>query len=75
MQVMPATGKDMRVGDITQLEANVHAGVKYIRNVEVVAAESIGRETVQYVAYKMLMDEREQRGNAREEAAGEPSPP
>jgi membrane-bound lytic murein transglycosylase MltF len=31
MQVMPATGKDMRVGDITQLENNVNAGVKYMR--------------------------------------------
>jgi len=31
MQVMPATGKDMRVGDITKLEANVHAGAKYMR--------------------------------------------
>src|SRR5262245_907081 len=31
MQVMPATGKDLRVGDITQTEPNIHAGVKYIR--------------------------------------------
>jgi membrane-bound lytic murein transglycosylase MltF len=31
MQVMPATGKDMNVGDITQTEPNVHAGVKYFR--------------------------------------------
>jgi membrane-bound lytic murein transglycosylase MltF len=31
MQVMPATGKDMKVGDIAQLEPNIHAGVKYIR--------------------------------------------
>ena len=29
MQVMPATGKELEVGNITQLEANVHAGVKY----------------------------------------------
>ena len=101
MQVMPKTGAEMKVGDIRQLEPNIHAGVKYIRfmmdhyyanepmddlnkglfafasynagparirglrekaaargldpnkwfnNVEVVAAESIGRETVQYVA-------------------------
>jgi len=33
MQVMPATGKDMKVGDITKLEPNVHAGVKYMRQV------------------------------------------
>jgi len=30
MQVMPATGKDMNTGDITQVEPNIHAGVKYI---------------------------------------------
>ena len=31
MQVMPATGKELKVGDITQIEPNVHAGVKYMR--------------------------------------------
>jgi len=31
MQVMPATGRDMRVGDITQIEPNIHAGVKFLR--------------------------------------------
>jgi membrane-bound lytic murein transglycosylase MltF len=31
MQVMPATGEDLRVGDITQTEPNIRAGVKYIR--------------------------------------------
>jgi membrane-bound lytic murein transglycosylase MltF len=31
MQVMPATGKELRVGDITRVEPNIHAGVKYIR--------------------------------------------
>ena len=31
MQVMPATGRDLNVGDITQLETNIHAGVKYMR--------------------------------------------
>jgi membrane-bound lytic murein transglycosylase MltF len=31
MQVMPATGKDLAVGDITQIEPNIHAGVKYFR--------------------------------------------
>jgi membrane-bound lytic murein transglycosylase MltF len=34
MQVMPQTGKQMGVGDITQLEPNIHAGVKYVRFVE-----------------------------------------
>lgn len=124
MQVLPSTGRDMNVGDITKLENNIHAGVKYIRfmmnhfyadepmdplnkglftfasfnagpgrisqlrkqaaergldanrwfnHVEVVAAEKIGRETVQYVsniykyylAYKMVMEQREEREKAK----------
>lgn len=31
MQVMPATGRELKVGDITQAEPNIHAGVKYMR--------------------------------------------
>ncbi len=31
MQILPATGKEMNVGDIMQVENNIHAGVKYIR--------------------------------------------
>lgn len=31
MQVMPATAKELDVGDVAQLEPNIHAGVKYIR--------------------------------------------
>jgi membrane-bound lytic murein transglycosylase MltF len=31
MQVMPTTGAELGVGDITALENNVHAGVKYLR--------------------------------------------
>lgn len=31
MQVMPATGRELNVGDIRQPEANIHAGVKYMR--------------------------------------------
>lgn len=34
MQLMPATGEQMNVGDIRQLEPNIHAGVKYLRHVE-----------------------------------------
>jgi len=30
MQLMPATGKDMNVGDIRSIEPNIHAGVKYM---------------------------------------------
>ena len=126
---MPATGKELKVGDITQLEPNVHAGVKYIRfmmdqyyanepmdelnkglftfasynagpgrikqlreraaqrgydpnkwfnNVEVIASESIGRETVQYVsniykyylAYKMIAEQAEQREKVKKEVIG-----
>jgi membrane-bound lytic murein transglycosylase MltF len=31
MQIMPATGKEMKVGDITETETNIHAGIKYMR--------------------------------------------
>ena len=31
MQVMPPTGRELKVGDITKLEPNIHAGVKYMR--------------------------------------------
>ncbi|MCI0416605.1 transporter substrate-binding domain-containing protein [bacterium] len=31
MQIMPATGKELKVGDITQVEPNIHGGVKYMR--------------------------------------------
>jgi membrane-bound lytic murein transglycosylase MltF len=31
MQVLPATGKQMQVGDIRQLDPNIHAGTKYLR--------------------------------------------
>lgn len=34
MQLMPDTGKQMAVGDITLLEPNIHAGVKYLKFVE-----------------------------------------
>jgi membrane-bound lytic murein transglycosylase MltF len=32
MQLMPATGEEMHVGDISRLEPNIHAGVKYMRS-------------------------------------------
>jgi len=31
MQVMPATGKEQKVGDVTELGPNIEAGVKYMR--------------------------------------------
>jgi membrane-bound lytic murein transglycosylase MltF len=130
MQVMPATGKEMDVGDITHLEPNINAGVKYMRfmmdqfyanepmdalnkglftfasynagpgriqqlrkqaaqrgldpnlwfnNVEVIASEKIGRETVQYVsniykyylAFRMGEEEREARAKAKDAAKQE----
>jgi len=30
MQIMPETGKDLRVGDIHQIEPNIHGGAKYM---------------------------------------------
>jgi membrane-bound lytic murein transglycosylase MltF len=33
MQVMPATGRELRVGDIRKIEPNIHAGVKYIAQI------------------------------------------
>ena len=33
MQVMPATGRELGVGDIDQLEPNIHAGAKYMRTI------------------------------------------
>jgi membrane-bound lytic murein transglycosylase MltF len=126
MQVMPATGQSLKVGDIHRLEPNIHAGVKYIRfmidqyferepmtelnrtlfafaaynagpsriqrlraeaarrgldpnvwvnNVEVVAAEKIGAETVTYVsniykyyvAYTLTLQQMEARRQAAEQ--------
>ena len=31
MQVMPATGAELKVGDIRETENNIHAGTKYLR--------------------------------------------
>ncbi len=31
MQVMPKTGNELKVGDVKETEANIHAGVKYMR--------------------------------------------
>lgn len=123
MQLMPATGEQMKTGDIHQEEANIHAGVKYIRfmvdkyfasepmtdtdkvlfafgayncgpgkvhslrqeaekrgldpnkwlyNVDVVAADKIGMETVTYVAniykyyiaYKLVAEQEAEKAKA-----------
>jgi len=42
MQVMPATGRELRVGDIRKIEPNIHAGVKYIAQIR---DERFGNET------------------------------
>ena len=124
MQVMPPTGKELNVGDIREIEPNIHAGVKYMRfmmdhyfkdepmdnlnkalmafasynagpgrvrqlrreaekrgmnpnvwfgNVERIASERIGRETVTYVSniykyyitYKLLSDQQQKRDAAK----------
>ena len=124
MQIMPETGKLLKVGDITELEPNIHAGVKHMRslrdayfenepmddlnkalftfaaynagagrvrqlrreaekrgldpniwfgNVEQIASERIGRETVTYVAnifkyyiaYRLVVEETERRNAAK----------
>jgi membrane-bound lytic murein transglycosylase MltF len=124
MQLMPATGKEQGVGDVHQLEPNIHAGVKYMRfvrdryfedqpmddlnkalftfaaynagpgrvrqlrreaelrglnpniwfgNVERIASERIGRETVTYVgniykyylAYRLMTEETQRRATAK----------
>lgn len=124
MQVMPSTGRAMKVGDISKLDPNIHAGVKYMShlgdvyfndpglsplnralfcfaaynagptrisalrrvakargldpdvwfdNVERVAAERIGRETIQYVvniskyyvAYKLVEQQDQQRAEVK----------
>ena len=128
MQVMPPTGKELKVGDIRKLEPNIHAGVKYMRfmidtyfkdepmtrlnkglmafaaynagpgrlrqlrretaqrgldpnvwfgNVERIASERIGRETVTYVSniykyyvtYRLLTAQRERARRSEGEAS------
>jgi membrane-bound lytic murein transglycosylase MltF len=34
MQLMPTTGKEMDVGDISNQESNIHAGIKYFHQME-----------------------------------------
>jgi len=124
MQIMPPTGKELNVGDIAEVEPNIHGGVKYMRfmmdqyfkdepmdelnkalmtfaaynagpgrvrqlrretekrgldpnvwfgNVERVASERIGRETVTYVsniykyfiAYKLWTEQEERKTAAK----------
>ena len=125
MQLMPATGKEMKVGNIKKIEQNIHAGIKYhhwlmdhyfkdepidelnkelfafaaynagpsriiglrkaakerglnpnvwFNNVEILASEKIGSETVTYVAnifkyyvsYKLIEEKKEKQDKAKE---------
>ncbi len=125
MQLMPATGKEMNVGDIKKVEENIHAGHKYLRflmdryfknepmdeinktlftfasynagparirrlrkeakergldpnvwfnNVEILAAEKIGNETVSYItnifkyyfSYKLMKEKERNKHRAKE---------
>ena len=127
MQVMPPTGRELKVGDIAEIEPNIHAGVKYMRfmmdqyfkdepmdnlnkalmtfasynagpgrvrqlrreakqrgldpnvwfgNVERVASERIGRETVTYVSniympvitYRLVVEQKNRRDALKAEA-------
>ena len=129
MQIMPETGRILKVGDITKVEPNIHAGVKHMRslmdtffenepmddldkglftfaaynagggrvrqlrkeaeqrgldpniwfgNVEQIASERIGRETVTYVAnifkyyvaYRLVVEETERRAAAKASVPG-----
>jgi membrane-bound lytic murein transglycosylase MltF len=129
MQLMPETGREQKVGDIRQIEPNIHAGVKYMRfirdsfferepmtpldkglftfaaynagpgrirqlrqeaarrgldpnvwfgNVERIASERIGRETVTYVsniykyyvAYRLLQEDRARKKAAASSGGG-----
>jgi len=45
MQLMLATGKEQKVGDITKLEPNIHAGVEYMRFVRT-SSSKISRWTI-----------------------------
>ncbi|WP_159871814.1 MULTISPECIES: lytic transglycosylase F [unclassified Raoultella] len=133
MQVMPRTGKELKVGDISKLDPNIHAGVKYMRwmidqyygdepmtqldkalfsfaaynagpariarlrvetkkrgfdpniwfgNVEYLAAEKIGSETVTYVsniykyyiAYRLIIDEMTRKQKSTVDARREETP-
>lgn len=128
MQIMPPTAKELNVGDINQIESNIHGGVKYMRfmvdqyyadepmdnlnkalmafasynagpgrlrqlrretekrgldpnvwfgNVERVASERIGRETVTYVsnifkyymAYRLMTEQAERRAAGKAQVA------
>ncbi|HTI86245.1 MAG TPA: transporter substrate-binding domain-containing protein [Alphaproteobacteria bacterium] len=74
MQVMPPTGKELNVGDITKVDANIHAGVKYMRFMmdqyfRDDAMDTLNKELMTFAAYnagpgrlKQLRRETEQRG-------------
>ncbi len=77
---MPPTTRD-RAGSQSLRKEAAKRGLdpnKWFNNVEVVASEKIGRETVTYVsniykyyiAYKLITETQEQRSKGREEVKG-----
>ena len=74
MQIMPATGKILKVGDITKLEPNIHAGVKHMRSLrdtyfENEPMDDLNKGLFTFAAYnagggrvRQLRQEAEQRG-------------
>lgn len=56
MQVMPSTGKAMNVGDIRHIDANIHAGVKYMHRLAMqyfddTAIDPLNRTLLCFAAY------------------------
>jgi len=56
MQVMPTTARAMGVGDVTRLDANIHAGAKYVRKLMDVyfadpALDELNRTLFAFAAY------------------------
>ena len=56
MQVMPSTGKEMKVGDVRQTEENIHAGTKYLRYVldryfDDAAFDGLNRQLFAFASY------------------------
>jgi membrane-bound lytic murein transglycosylase MltF len=56
MQVLPSTGRLMKVGDVHKLEPNIHAGVKYLRELvddhfDDPGIDSVNRTLFAFAAY------------------------
>jgi membrane-bound lytic murein transglycosylase MltF len=79
MQVMPATGESLKVGDIHTVDPNIHAGVKYVRHLvdQYYAKEPMDEENKTYVsniykyyvAYLLVQGEYLQRRELKQKVA------